>query len=169
MTNSSSGLSEKDQIYVAEFLRTGSMVAAAKAMGLDEKRARGQGNRIMKKPAVKAAVQAAQAKSTEAAAYGCNEAMREAEEAIEFAKKTKNANAYVKAVELRSKLKGLLVEKYDVRQSGFNITIQGFGMAGKPALDAGPIMPIIDVTPQLPAPTNRVEPAADPEWGELFD
>jgi hypothetical protein len=37
--------------------------------------------------------------------------MKEAGQAMEFAKETGNANAYVKAVELRAKLNGLLIDK----------------------------------------------------------
>ena len=41
-------------------------------------------------------------------------AMGEAKDAMDFAYKTDNASAYVKAVELRSKLSGLLIDRVEV-------------------------------------------------------
>lgn len=77
-------------------------------------------------PIVKALVAEAQKAVQAKINYGLEQAMQEAQDAIEFAKKTENANAYVKAVELRTKLNGLLVEKLDVRQSGFTLNVHGF-------------------------------------------
>lgn len=63
--------------------------------------------------------------SVKAAAYNIDAAMKECEDAIEFARETENANAYVKAVELKSKLQGLLVEKHQIQQVPFTISIGG--------------------------------------------
>lgn len=71
------------------------------------------------------ALEKAATQSVTLAAYNADVAMNECESAILFAKETGNANAYVKAVELKSKLKGLLVEKVDMRQVGFQIQIGG--------------------------------------------
>jgi phage terminase small subunit len=62
--------------------------------------------------------------------YTAVEAMKEAEDAMAFAKLTENANALVKAVELRSKLQGLLVEKVDMRTSSFSVNIHGIRRQG---------------------------------------
>jgi hypothetical protein len=42
--------------------------------------------------------------------------MQEAQEVIEFAKSTKNAMAYMKAVSLRAELSGLLVQQLHIKQ-----------------------------------------------------
>lgn len=57
--------------------------------------------------------------------HNLEKAMAEAEEAMRFAKETENANAYVKAVEHRAKLNGLLVDRQEVKQVGFTIQIAG--------------------------------------------
>lgn len=48
------------------------------------------------------------------AGYVVATAMDEARDAMGFARETENATAYVKAVELRAKLSGLLIEKHEV-------------------------------------------------------
>lgn len=47
--------------------------------------------------------------------YGLEQAMREAEDALQVAKAKENGGAMVAAVQLRAKLNGLLVEKKEIR------------------------------------------------------
>lgn len=75
--------------------------------------------------------------------YNAEQAMLEAEEAMQFARETENANAFVKAIELRSKLKGLLIEKHQVQQVGFQINIGG--------IEDAPMFPTRDVPALAPA------------------
>lgn len=63
--------------------------------------------------------------------YGYEKAMKECEEAISFARDTENASAMVKAIELKTKLSGLLIEKAEIKTVGFQIYIQGFDDAPK--------------------------------------
>ncbi len=49
--------------------------------------------------------------------YTREKAMDELEATMKFARETKNAGALAKAVELRTKLAGLLIERRDVRQA----------------------------------------------------
>ena len=49
-----------------------------------------------------------------AAVYDLTTAMKECEDVIAFARQHKNSMAYCKAVELRAKLSGLLIEKVEV-------------------------------------------------------
>lgn len=89
---------------------------------------------ILKAPAVAVALEERRKAVAEKIVYTAVEAMNEAAEAMTFAKQTRNANAYVKAVELRTKLQGLLVEKHDFRMAGqFAINIKGID--DKPTVD----------------------------------
>lgn len=109
---------------VEERMKGKTVEDAAQAAGIS----RTHGSRILNNsPAAKKAMETAQKAVQAKINYGLETAMNEAKDAIEFAKRTDNANAYVKAVELRSKLNGLLVEKHDVRQVGFSLVIQRGG------------------------------------------
>jgi len=66
---------------------------------------------LMHTPAVRAAIDEMHSKLRAKTTYEAADAFREAGEAIEFAKETKNANALVRALELRARLNGLLTEK----------------------------------------------------------
>lgn len=121
-------INPRQQKFVEEYLRHGNARNAATAAGYSPKSAKDLATKFVvqeKSPAVTQALNEARAKSITLAAYNADVAMTECEDAIQFARETENANAYVKAVELKSKLKGLLVEKLDVRQVGFQIQISG--------------------------------------------
>ena len=47
--------------------------------------------------------------------YGLEQAMREAEEALEMCRQKENGGAMINAITLRSKLNGLLVEKKEIK------------------------------------------------------
>lgn len=57
--------------------------------------------------------------------YTALAAVKELNETIDFAKQTENATAMARAVELKMKLMGLLVERHEVKQANFNISIGG--------------------------------------------
>lgn len=60
------------------------------------------------------------------AAYNIEAAMEDAKEAQDFALRTDNANAFVKAIELKMKLHGLLIDKKQFQhQASFKIEIEG--------------------------------------------
>lgn len=82
--------------------------------------------------------------------YDARRMMEELEKAVEFAEHTENATAYVRAIEMKGKLMGLLVDRSENKQVGnFSIRIAG--------IDDDPPKEAIDVTPQeVPAE----EPAA---------
>lgn len=65
-------------------------------------------------PQVREYLAEVQKQSAIRASYVVGTAMDEALDGMEFAKATKNATAYVKAVELRAKLSGLLIDKVEV-------------------------------------------------------
>lgn len=112
--------------------------------------------------------------------YSTDAAMKEAEDAMGFAILTENAGAYIKAVELRSKLKGLLVDKLDVRQAvGFQIRIQGLDEITSPPpptplpppQQSVQLQPRSQSQPTLPPSDKRGSPFSpiDPFDAELPD
>lgn len=86
--------------------------------------------------------------------YDAEAMMNELDAAITHAKETENAGAYVKAIELKGKLHGLLIERVDQRQvAAFSINISG--------IDDQPIA--------LPAPAEPLKLLADERLEGLFD
>jgi hypothetical protein len=151
-------LSEKQAKFVAELIATGSGSKAAIAAGYKNKSPRQAAANLKQLPQVQEALAEARKEVISRGIYNLEKAMQEAEAAIEFAERTRNANAYVKAVELRSKLNGLLVEKVDVRASGFSLNIVGIASAPVPALtDQSPAPALPDIPAEsrpLPQPNN---------------
>jgi hypothetical protein len=84
--------------------------------------------------------------------YDLARMMQEADEGLELARETENANAFAKCVELRAKCNGLIVEKHDMRiAAGFKIIMSG--------IDDVPIAKItpgaVTVPAALPPPEQR--------------
>lgn len=82
---------------------------------------------LARKPLVAAAIDAARALAAARAGYGHATLMAELGEAMAFALKTDNAAAYVRAIELRGKATGLLVDRLDARVAvgGFVLNVHG--------------------------------------------
>lgn len=78
-------------------------------------------------------------------------AMEEAKEGMTFAKQTNNANAYVKAVELRAKLSGLLVDRVEL----FTADLRGALLEASKR--------IIHVSPSSPALEQLIEASLQAE------
>jgi hypothetical protein len=72
--------------------------------------------RTLTNPLAQEYLSAIRAESRAIARYDIAVAMQEANEVIEFAKKKGNAMAYCKAVELRAKLSGLLIDRVQVEK-----------------------------------------------------
>ncbi len=108
-------LTDKQRKFV-ELYTSGKMdkVHAARAAGYQGSGANKAGSRLMKNPIVRQAIEAVQAEARTVAVYDLATAMREADDVCAFAKLHKNAMAYCKAVELRAKLSGLLIDKVEV-------------------------------------------------------
>lgn len=109
-------------LFINEMLKCGDISAAARAVGIT----RGTARQYLEKPEVQEEINRRRKQVADSVDYDVGVAMEEAKEAMVFAKETENANAYVKAVELRSKLQGLLVDRHDIRSLGqFQINIVG--------------------------------------------
>jgi hypothetical protein len=88
--------------------------SAAKLEGYSHSYARVISTRMMRNSAAAAVLEEIRQKGREMAAFGLVEAMREADDAATFAREKGNSMALVKAVELRSKLSGLLIDRVEL-------------------------------------------------------
>jgi CBS-domain-containing membrane protein len=108
-----------------------SLTDAAKHAGFAEKSARVRGQKLMREPEVAALVEAEREKALAETRikgnFDLNTAMAEYDAAIEFAKKTSNASAYVKAVDSKAKLVGLMDQK-DIDPKARNLTFNFIGV-----------------------------------------
>lgn len=120
MTGRAHGLTLRKRKFVQEYLANGGNAAAAvRAAGYAPTHASHQGWLLVNKDeAVKAEIERAHQELAERTDYRAEKAMEELGEVITFARETKNATAMARAVELRMKLAGLLVEKVDMNVSG---------------------------------------------------
>lgn len=85
--------------------------------------------RTLKKPAVAGAIDALKCELVKNAQYSFDDFIQEMDKAIEFATVTKNATARVRAIELKGKASGHLVDRIDSRNvnAGFQVRIGGIG------------------------------------------
>lgn len=98
--------------------------------GWDQKRtvAGSTASRLLREDeAVKDAVAAIKADMAKRAEYDFDKFIAEMNEAMDFAKTTKNATALVRAIELKGKASGHIVERVDQRTqtSGFSLVVAG--------------------------------------------
>lgn len=107
-------MTPKQEVYVANLSRGMDSRAAAKAAGFSPSYSAVAAYRLKTKPAVAEALAEIRQEGREQAVFGIVQAMAEADSAAQFARLHKNPMAFVKAVELRAKLSGLLIEKIEV-------------------------------------------------------
>lgn len=89
---------------------------------------------------VKAEIQKRIEELQEKTGYGLEVSMAEAAEGMELARTSKNANAFVKAVELRAKLNQLLVEKHEFTgMAPFSLQIVGLGQTPPKQIEVTPV------------------------------
>lgn len=112
--------------FIAEYLAGKSAEQAALAAGFPKKSARARGYELLNhNTAVIAAVAEGREKIRQQANFDATKAMQEFDQAIAFAKETKNATAYARCIELKAKLAGLLTEKKESNNASFRINILG--------------------------------------------
>lgn len=138
--------------------------SAREALGIHRKSAHCAGAQLAKEPIVASAVLEGKKLAMEKVGYTVERAMTEAQEAIDFAKITENANAYVKAVELRAKLSGLLEQKNPLGlAAGFQVLMVGVRDSHSPTQN-------INSPQQIAAPQIiDVQPLPPPDEDEEFD
>jgi hypothetical protein len=97
-----------------------------RAYGCSPAAAGTSGSNSLRKPNIKAALDAARADLARSIQYDAAAAMAELDESLKFSRETKNATAYARSVELKMRLSGLLIERVDQRNLGaFKIEIGG--------------------------------------------
>lgn len=112
------------QTFVALYASGVGVLAASKAAGY---KSIDQPRKLLRQPNVAAALKAVRAEMARRAEYGMDQLIGELNEAADFAVKTENATALVRARELKAKALGLLVDRMDLRvqQIPFRIVISG--------------------------------------------
>lgn len=119
-------MTPRQQKFVAAYLSGKSGVQAAQEAGYSTTASRTRSYELLHfNENVKAALAEAQEKLKVQANFNAETAMAELNEAIVFAKSTKNATAYARCIELKSKLAGLLTEKKEGNSAAFQINIMG--------------------------------------------
>jgi hypothetical protein len=116
--------SPRQQKFVEYFVLHGNGAAAARAAGYSPRRDRQTAAVLMKAGPVVAAIAEARRALAEAAEFTMDRAMQQLREDREFAIRTENATAAVRASELMAKLSGHLVERIDARIAvGFSVAL----------------------------------------------
>ncbi len=105
----------RKELFVEALITGVSGAEAARRAGYRESNARGRASALLKDPLVQEELERRRTALREMTAYDVGHAMGELDSCMEFARETKNAGALAKAIELRTKLSGLLIERRDVR------------------------------------------------------
>jgi Terminase small subunit len=74
-----------------------------------------QATRLLKRPEIAEAIQQGRKEAAADAQYELKDLVEELNSVANFAKETKNATAYARAVELKAKALGLLIDRQDIR------------------------------------------------------
>ena len=109
--------------FVRVYLKTSNISAAARAIGVSSASAY---NMLKLNHVVRKLIAEHREKMHRRTHYTAVVAMEEAERSMDLAEATGNATAHAKAVELRAKLNGLIIDKMDTRvAAAFTIAISG--------------------------------------------
>ena len=113
--------------FVAEYLKHGNATQAAINVGYSSKYAKNRAYDLMhRSPMVMEALAEAQKAVGTLAIYNGDKAMKELDDAMAFARETKNATALARCIELKAKLTGLMTEDREGKgQANFQINILG--------------------------------------------
>ena len=128
-------LSHKQLQFLNEYAKTNHIKNAAMSVGYTARSAPQMGLRTLRNPLAQEYLQTLRTNSQAISGYDVATAMAEALDVIHFAKEHRNANAYCKAVELRAKLSGLLIDRVEV----FSADLKGALLAAsKRVIEAAP-------------------------------
>lgn len=143
-------LSTREEVFVSSYAAGRNLVDSAIASGSKPQSAAKYANRLMKKPKIQKALDEIRAQARKNAVFTVERAMDEAQSALDFAHETGNATAYVKAVEHRAKLNGLLIERHHLKVETVDIT--GALNEARTRLES-----VTDVTPRIENPTTLID------------
>jgi phage terminase small subunit len=107
-------LSTRQQLFIAAMQRGVTGTQAAIEAGYSAHSAKSRAHVLMTNERVSAELARVREKLAAEAEYNGTKCMAELDNAITFALETKQPNAYVKAIELRARLAGLLRDKLDI-------------------------------------------------------
>ena len=141
-------LLNKLQRYVEGISRGRASFPAAKLAGYSDSYARVIATRTKNNAIVAKTLESVRTEGMRMAIYDLARAMKEADDAASFAREHKNPMAVVKAVELRSRLSGLLVDRVEI----VNADLRG-------ALEAAE-QRVIQITPVADVTNGTLVPAA---------
>jgi phage terminase small subunit len=123
-------MNARQQNFVAAYLSGKSGVEAARIAGYSAGAARTRSTEMLHhNPLTMAAIKEGQEKLRVDANYNAERAMKELDDAIAFAVKTGNANAYANCVRQKCELSGLLDAKKSDKNTPFQINIVGVDVA----------------------------------------
>ena len=108
-------LNDRQERFIKSCASGANTTQGALAAGYSPTYSKAAGQKLARNPEIRAAIDAIRAEGRQVAAYDLAQAMQESLEVIQFAKGTKNAMAYFKAVEHRAKLSGLLIEQIHLK------------------------------------------------------
>lgn len=105
-------LTDHQRRYAANIVRGMDSRQAAESAGYSESYAKVIGHRLKQHPAVKQAIQTAHAELREKAMYDVEQAVQEIDKAVVFGYTQKNPMSVAKLLELKAKLYGLLIDRF---------------------------------------------------------
>jgi hypothetical protein len=123
-------LRPKQAAFVRAVVAGSTLTAAATAAGYNDWRCK-YATKVAKLPKVRAAIDAGRALAGARAGYDAARMFKELDEAAAHARQTENSSALVRAIELKGKLAGILVDRVDARVAvgGFILNVHGVGGA----------------------------------------
>lgn len=101
-------LTEKQQIFVAEYVKTGNATLSAQAAGYSKKTAYSQGARLLKHPEIAAEISKHREEALKKAVVTLEETIEELNQVLALAMATVKPAAAVSAIMAKAKLAGLL-------------------------------------------------------------
>jgi phage terminase small subunit len=114
----------KWQRFVAAYVSGSTLAAAVQSAGYASVQPKQYATKLLKQPAIASAVAKVRQALAERAAFTMDKAMGQLREDREFAIRTENAAAAVRASELMAKMSGHLVERIDARVAvGFSVAL----------------------------------------------
>ena len=141
-------LNDRQRRFVGLVASGQSLAEAARSAGFSRSYARKANHLLMKHPAIARAIAAIRAEARTASAYTVIQCMREANDAAAFAKANKQSMALVRAVELRARLSGLLIDRVEV----VNVDLRGALERAESRIVNVTNMPLAALAPVEPLP-----------------
>lgn len=119
-------LNPQQMKFVVEYLKTNVGKSSAIAAGYAAGSASSKASQLLRNKLVIEEIKKTQTLIQNEGIYNLKKAMEDADRAYEIARANCNAAAMTSAATLKAKLAGLMVERSEVKQIGFQIVIKGY-------------------------------------------